>query len=482
MYKLSKYNFVIEINPDSYLVYNALSNSLYETKNLYIIKLLQVETDSILMPENWQNNLLKEEIIELISGNYIIASNIQELEILKKRREFYLSYLSSINELSFTIGVTNQCNMACSYCYEGKKPSSGYFTEKSANDLLTIIRREIQSPSYIKKVKKLTIFWFGGEPLMKIDIIERFSSEVIKICDKYGIEYKSEITTNGVLLDENAIRVFEKYKVTTIQVTLDGDRTMHNRKRPLLYDNGNGSFDNIINNLKLVPENIRVVIRVNCDKQVVKSLHNLLTELEKNELWPQKARQFSLSLAAKRISSKNKYYLSSFEFFEASRQFTEMKLTMYNKWAKENGLSLAKRKFVFPNSSKFLCLNYHNPFALVINQNGDISNCMEYLNSSKYQLCNISEGLLNLKQLDKFTNMLNYDIIELNPKCQDCKFLPICDKMNCSIRHSYYKGEECTHWKYHLENILKSQYELSVESPSEIQPISEINLEPLPFC
>ena len=58
---------------------------------------------------------------------------------------------------------------------------------------------------YIKKIssklKSISITWYGGEPLLKQETIDRISTNIIKIADENGIKYFSNIVTNGYLID-----------------------------------------------------------------------------------------------------------------------------------------------------------------------------------------------------------------------------------------------------------------------------------------
>lgn len=95
--------------------------------------------------------------------------------------------------------------------------------------------------------KKYRITWFGGEPLLCLPVIERILSHLS--AEK---EYKlitHSIITNGTLLNEHAIELFNKYSIDSIQITFDGIRQSHDKKR--YFSTGKGSFDLIVSNIKL---------------------------------------------------------------------------------------------------------------------------------------------------------------------------------------------------------------------------------------
>ena len=48
--------------------------------------------------------------------------------------------------------------------------------------------------------KKFGVVWFGGEPLLQLDLIKSMSRFFITECDKRGLPYVAHIVTNGFLL------------------------------------------------------------------------------------------------------------------------------------------------------------------------------------------------------------------------------------------------------------------------------------------
>jgi uncharacterized protein len=103
------------------------------------------------------------------------------------------------------------------------------------------------------------------------------------------VSYSSMIITNGVLLNDmllaelNEIR--RRYNVTTrFQVTIDGTKEAHDKRRPL--KNGSGSFDIVYNNfIKLVKRSNNaesITLRSNLDNDNIESVKNLFDKIKKN--------------------------------------------------------------------------------------------------------------------------------------------------------------------------------------------------------
>lgn len=70
-----------------------------------------------------------------------------------------------------------------------------------------------------------------------------------------------------------------KYKVDSIQITIDGDRDCHDKR---ILANGQGTYDKILNNLALtkdyLPENVSV--RINVDKNNAHRYKGLLEDIK----------------------------------------------------------------------------------------------------------------------------------------------------------------------------------------------------------
>ncbi len=114
--------------------------------------------------------------------------------------------------------LTGRCNLSCSYCYRRNDPSFDMFDTSLLLDQLSEI-----NPYFINIS--------GGEPLLFDDLFN-LAKELKKNCKKLLL------TTNGLM-----IRNFPKqnYKIfNNIQMSLDGDKTLHERIR------GRDTYEQII--------------------------------------------------------------------------------------------------------------------------------------------------------------------------------------------------------------------------------------------
>ncbi|MBN2441526.1 MAG: radical SAM peptide maturase, CXXX-repeat target family [Spirochaetales bacterium] len=147
--------------------------------------------------------------------------------------------------------VTNSCQLRCKYCYIHDKeiPKRMDFTiaKKSIDYLLNEHR-------YFTKRSGIFHF-FGGEPFLEIDLIDRMSDYIVKQLEqknhKWAKSYKFEITTNGILYDNEKVQNFIRKHLRNLKlsITIDGTQRKHDLQR--IYPDGKGSYDRVVKNIPL---------------------------------------------------------------------------------------------------------------------------------------------------------------------------------------------------------------------------------------
>jgi len=143
----------------------------------------------------------------------------------------YPSYINkhgrALMPLRYFLELTYRCNLECPYCYVGNDRN----------------KTELSTDEWFKIIDQLPFYSFptlvGGEPLLRKDfikILERVSSKTFN---------KAHVITNGILLNQEIIDAFIKYKLLLLSVSLDGYKQNHDNNR-----GKSGIFDKIISNLE----------------------------------------------------------------------------------------------------------------------------------------------------------------------------------------------------------------------------------------
>lgn len=140
--------------------------------------------------------------------------------------------------MNYTFHLTDRCNLNCTYCYEGEK---GY-SELSFEDIKLVLDREVSSGS-----DKCQISFFGGEPLLKKELIYEVVNYTKDLENKNNIKFTYGLTTNGTLVDREFIKFTKKYDFL-VGYSLDGKALTQNKNRKTY--SGEGTFDVVSNNAR----------------------------------------------------------------------------------------------------------------------------------------------------------------------------------------------------------------------------------------
>lgn len=147
----------------------------------------------------------------------------------------------------FTIEMTQQCNLRCTYCcYSGNyRDRRAHNTKEISYDTLQKTVEYIQR-HYDESAEEITICFYGGEALLARKKIEWMVSELRSI---FKDKVRFSFSTNGLLLTEEVIDWLNNVQNALVNVTIDGNRDMHDVHRRTV--SGKGSYDIIIKNLRL---------------------------------------------------------------------------------------------------------------------------------------------------------------------------------------------------------------------------------------
>lgn len=252
--KISQYNFILKnhLNDsnEEYIAYNARSNAL---------ALMNEEQYRQFERFMESGNDIKDQKLfdDLKFGGFIIEDEMDELQILRFKM---LKNRYRTDILYLTIAPTSDCNFRCTYCYEKDSVKHPPMSLEIQDALVTFVKK------YIKTITALRVTWYGGEPLMCFGIVKRLSDIFIELCDEHGVIYSAGIVTNGYLLTPEICNDFIKCKINSVQITLDGDKSRHDIRRPLR--DGRGTFDKIVSNIRAIKGILpyKISLRVNVDK------------------------------------------------------------------------------------------------------------------------------------------------------------------------------------------------------------------------
>ena len=409
-FKKSPYLYEYTTEKGDFICVNSFSN-LY----LKIRKEEKHDFDEVLA------NPKESELNTLLEKGLLVSS---DFDIEKENEKILEEYLEKKDKLHLIILPTEGCNFRCKYCYENHKPQK--MSKDTEAALLQFVREKL--PKY----KGLFIDWFGGEPLLEKEMINRLSYGLRSVCRELKKPFCAAMTTNGYTLDRDTFKTMFSNRVTDYQITLDGPSITHDKYRPFV--NGKGTFDVILENLKRIRDEeksqfIRVIIRCNITASVLNVFDEYVDVIEK-EFGNDKRFGVLWKIAWNPTPEKE-----SDDYCKA--ETLDVLLKKYQ-----------GRKIIFPSIfsqySKYGKVCYAGkPNSFVIRSDGVISKCTVDFDNEKNNLGNLKNVLnvgINQEKMDYWSK---HDFL---PLCKNCLLFPSCLGIHCPKKKRDEKGERiCFH-------------------------------------
>jgi len=389
--KTSKYNFLFpNANGSSSdaIIYNSRTGAMatLDAEHLSLFEDFQ---------KNGNANLGEEFEQGLLDCGFIIDDAVNEND------EIRLNMLRSrfaTNVMGLVIAPTMDCNFRCTYCFEAGQIHDCHMSDEVEDAIVEFVSSRANS------LEVLDVTWFGGEPLMAIERIESLSRRLIDICRSRNIKYSSSIITNGYYLIPDIAKRLKACGVKYSQVTLDGKKETHDKRRFL--ESGEGSFDMIMQNIKLSKDILPVVLRINVD------LDNHDEAWEILSLFKEEGLEKGMTLYLGHVVSYNDGY-------EESRCLSNKQ---YNKsdlqFMKDSGRPLMD---IYPKPKGNICIA-DQVGGWVISPDGDMYKCFLDIGVKERKIFSLIEDSKLLPMMAEY--MLSEYSEDL--QCVNCKLLPIC--------------------------------------------------------
>lgn len=353
---------------------------------------------------------------QLVEGHFLVPVDFDECQLVK-RLQLVLRKLEGSQKKPikwYTILPTTACNARCYYCFEHEHGMQTVtMTKQTADKVVEFIDK------HCGEDRRIYITWFGGEPTVAANRIDQIC-EGLRLRE---IEYKSSISTNGYLFDEEmAYKAKHLWNLQFAQICFDGVETSYNKIKNFVGVKDN-PYQRVLRNVGLLlDQGIRVGLRMNFDIDTCTEFDDLIEESIKRF-------GFNRNLHVNAYPIIGEHEDRDGKINHGSDAWLIETYTKMNALAKERGV--ATEKYELPYLTHIGC-DADNPMAVNITAEGALVRCCERFNKEEW-VGNISDGITNPELVESWTKVASYQ------RCEECVMYPRCLRLvNCVAKDRCY--------------------------------------------
>lgn len=343
---------------------------------------------------------------------------------------------------SITIIPTYQCNLNCFYCFESSQNSREVITvdlvDKAFNVFDDSLSRLSLSP------KGMAVSLFGGEPLLAANkkIIKYIYNETIKR------EMKVAVVTNGTQL-QHFFDVFEAENCALIQITLDGIKKEHDKRR--VTKSGKGTFDKIVENINgALRRGYPISVRINVDTnnlEMLESLNDFVIE----QGWDKNNNVNVYCSQIYNTGNPDKANLATpFLVYEHVKEIENFKIGIEKDGVRERVLKVLNGDNLGFLNTGFCATDYNESY--VFDPYGDVYDCIANIGKKEFVIGNYKDGKLNKKTNRRVMSACGSIVDKKHCIDKNCKFMLFCGG-GCPERVS---GDKEVFYKHFCPDFAKS--------------------------
>lgn len=344
---------------------------------------------------------------QLVIDHYLVPEDYDEHQQVVKLRNILWKLVDPCipkDITYYTILPTTACNARCWYCYENNMVHKT-MTEEVAERVVSFIKQKCGG-------KAVTIRWFGGEPTLAANRIDQIS----KGLQENGIEYTSNVTTNGYLFDEDmVIKAKNLWHTDQVNISIDGTEETYNRVKNFIGVRDN-PYQRMMRNAEiLMKHGIAVVMRMNYDQNTWEDFPKLVKETKKRfhdyKHWMLHPHQINVELPESiQLERQEWFSLKNADLFDLA-----------------NDCGVYQKSQKLPSLSFAMC-QAGNDACTTILPDGSLVCCPELLEDDQIK-GNIYEGIVNPDLANSWKTFADHK------KCQTCPLFPDCARMKyCSAK------------------------------------------------
>lgn len=421
------------------------------------------------------DRISEETLDDLIQNELLVPKTENELLTIIQKNQ---SAIQNDDDLYIVVQPTAMCQLGCGYC--GQNHVNKRISPENQTRLIEGMARRLKQKTW----KRLSIGWFGAEPLVAMDEIRSLTKQFMGLAKDHGADYTAKVVTNGVSLSRSlALELVGDLKIRQIEVTLDGLAEYHDQRR--FTKQGHGSFERIYQNLLSIlplPELERIIsIRCNVDQYNRDGVIPLIQKLAADGLH-KKIRYF--------------YWARVYSWGNDAGKRSPSQAT-FGEWELEWFIEMFRLGYplkLIPSRKPITCMAVQ-PTSFLVDANGVLFNCTEvsYVptyetikgvsQSNRYALGTLTIGADEEKRrpLGDFF----HHVSQGQYTCHTCRMFPVCGG---ACPKQWLEGNiPCPVFKFNIEQRLVLSYAFNrmektktvLDSKDEIASVNEpMNLNP----
>jgi uncharacterized protein len=463
MVTISRFAHVYELDDAVALYHSLRMKPVYLTLKMY--KNLQAWlASSYCNNYNEAPETIRNEVLELQKFKILTQTQGEDERVL----QYVKSKIPSPAINVCYIILSEQCNLACKYCFLGNNDTnkrSKFISENMSADTayksVDFFVRQIKSSGLDTDQNKPILIFYGGEPLVNFSTLERIARRINELRQKEKCieNLEMSVITNGVLLNERMIKRLNELKVS-IAISVDGVTEEANNMR--VDTRGRPVFARILTTLDKCKElSVDVSLSVTLSEAAIKDIHNILNLIDTYDV---KAFGFNIMMSDEKFVLPQRYNESAAQFIIDA--FVELRERgVYEDRMMRKLKAFSKAQVYFSDCAATA------GGQIVISPDGSVGICHGCLSDKMYFISHIDDETFtatNDKYFIEWSQLtpLNHE------ECLPCPALGICgggcpvNAMHLKSGNTIHSIDErfCVHSKKTLDFFIRDLYRIIVES------------------
>lgn len=462
MVKLSRFTHIFELDTAVALYHSLRMKPVYLKKDTY--ENLQVWlASSFCIDYDTAPDSIKNEVLQLKKWKILTCSEGEDDKVL----EYIKSRIPSPAISVCYMILSEQCNLACKYCFLGNNDSEKRkqfdlqnMSIETADNAIEYFLRQLRLSGLDFEREKPVVIFYGGEPMVNYPVLVYIAEKLISLrkTEKCLKNLEMSIVTNGLLLDDEKILKLKDLGIG-IAISIDGFTEQENEMR--VDKNGEIVFKKILKKITRCQElGINVSLSVTLSEETIKNKENIIKLVEKYGI---KSFGFNIMMSSDTFVIPDSYNEAAAQFI--IDEFIQLReLGIYEDRMMRKLDAFSKAQVYYSDCAAT------SGGQIVIAPNGKVGICHGCLHDKKYFVSDVSDKTFDCREDENFNEWSQRTPVN-NEECLDCPALGICGG-GCPLNAMYLNEGNtihsidtrfCNHAKKTLNFLVHDLYRLMRE-------------------